>query len=57
MDYKNRCRTCLGSEKEMRHIHTCVRIAGEEVHLSDILQNFYNYKVIVRVIVITNTSE
>ncbi|CAH0702227.1 unnamed protein product [Spodoptera exigua] len=45
MDYKNRCRTCLGSEKEMRHIHTCVRIAGEEVHLSDILQNFYNYKV------------
>lgn len=45
MDYKNRCRTCLGSDKEMRHIHSQIRIAGNDVHLTDILQNFYNFKV------------
>lgn len=44
MDYKSRCRTCLGQEKEMRHIHSTVRISGSDIHLSDILQNFYNYK-------------
>lgn len=45
MDYKKCCRTCLGSEKEMRHIHASIKIAGDEVRLSDILENFYNFKV------------
>ncbi|XP_023955166.2 zinc finger protein 26 [Bicyclus anynana] len=45
MSYKDRCRTCLGHEKEMRHVHTTISIAGESVRLSDILLNFYNYTV------------
>ncbi|CAH2232653.1 jg5280 [Pararge aegeria aegeria] len=45
MNYKDRCRTCLGREKEMRHVHTTITIAGDDVRLSDILQNFYNYTV------------
>ncbi|KPI92947.1 Zinc finger protein 26 [Papilio xuthus] len=40
----NRCRTCLGSDKEMRHVHTKISISGESVSLSDILLNFYSYK-------------
>ncbi|XP_047506933.1 gastrula zinc finger protein XlCGF17.1-like isoform X2 [Pieris napi] len=39
------CRTCLGEGKEMKHIHTIIYIAGNDVRLSDILLNFYNYKV------------
>lgn len=45
MNYKNRCRTCLGSDKEMRHVHAMVSIGGDEVRLSDILQTFYDYTV------------
>ncbi|KAM3963672.1 zinc finger and BTB domain-containing protein 41 [Aphomia sociella] len=45
MNYKNCCRTCLGTSREMRHIHTSISIAGDDVRLSDILQTFYNYKV------------
>ncbi|XP_072939284.1 uncharacterized protein [Epargyreus clarus] len=45
MNYKERCRTCLGKGKEMRHIHTVISIAGEGVRLSDILDNFYHYKI------------
>ncbi|OWR53475.1 PR domain zinc finger protein 5-like [Danaus plexippus] len=45
MNYKDRCRTCLGSGKEMRHVHNIVSITGENVRLSDILENFYNYKI------------
>lgn len=45
MDYKTRCRTCLGCERDMRNIHSAVRIAGEDVHLTEILQKFYNFKV------------
>lgn len=47
MNYKDRCRTCLGSEKEMRHVHSVLSIAGDDVRLSDVLQNFYNYTVII----------
>ncbi|XP_041988070.1 zinc finger protein 486-like [Aricia agestis] len=42
MSYKDRCRACLGSGKEMRHIHSVVTISGDEVRLSDILQSFYD---------------
>lgn len=45
MNYKDRCRTCLGKSKEMRHIHATILIAGNDVRLSDILQNFYDYQV------------
>ncbi|XP_068632789.1 zinc finger protein 625-like [Battus philenor] len=45
MDYKDRCRTCLGKDKEMRHIHTKILISGNNVCLSDILSSFYNYKI------------
>ncbi|KAL4710613.1 hypothetical protein ACJJTC_003249 [Scirpophaga incertulas] len=43
--YKDKCRTCLGFDNNMRHIDTLINITGEDVRLSDILQNFYNYKV------------
>ncbi|CAK1540746.1 unnamed protein product [Leptosia nina] len=39
------CRTCLGEGKEMKHIHSVISIAGDDVRLSDILLHFYNYKV------------
>ncbi|CAK1600652.1 unnamed protein product [Parnassius mnemosyne] len=45
MNYKDCCRTCLGGHKEMRHMHTKISIAGDSVRLSDILFNFYNYKI------------
>ncbi|XP_069356167.1 zinc finger protein 684-like isoform X3 [Maniola hyperantus] len=45
MNHKDRCRTCLSSEKEMRHVHTTITIAGDNVRLSDILHNFYNYSI------------
>ncbi|CAG4949393.1 unnamed protein product [Colias eurytheme] len=45
MDYNNCCRTCLSNGKEMKHIHTVISIAGEDVRLTDILQNFYNYRI------------
>ncbi|XP_063364866.1 zinc finger protein 254-like [Cydia amplana] len=45
MSYKDNCRTCLASGKEMRYIHTTITIGGEDVRMSDILANFYNYKV------------
>lgn len=47
MNYKDRCRTCLGSEKEMRHVHSVLSIAGDDVRVSDVLQNFYNFTVII----------
>ena len=46
MSYKDRCRTCLSSGKEMRHVQSVISIAGDSVRLSDILQKFYNYTVI-----------
>lgn len=45
MNYKNSCRTCLGSKKEMRNINSTIIIGGDEVKILDILLNFYNYKV------------
>ncbi|CAG4999594.1 unnamed protein product [Parnassius apollo] len=45
MNYKDCCRTCLGGDKEMRHMHTKISVAGDKVRLSDILVNFYNYKI------------
>lgn len=45
MNYKDRCRTCLGSEKEMRHVHSVITIAGDDVRVSDVLQNFYNFTI------------
>ncbi|KAG6454622.1 hypothetical protein O3G_MSEX008787 [Manduca sexta] len=44
MSYKNNCRTCLNSEKEMRNINSTILIGGEDIKLSDILQIFYNYQ-------------
>ncbi|CAG9785817.1 unnamed protein product [Diatraea saccharalis] len=45
MNLANKCRTCLGNDEDMRDIHSCVAIAGENICLSDILENFYDYKV------------
>lgn len=42
------CRTCLGEGKEMKYIHTVISITGVDVRLSDILLNFYNYKVCIK---------
>ncbi|CAH0714687.1 unnamed protein product, partial [Brenthis ino] len=45
MSYKDRCRTCLSSGKEMRHVHSVISIAGDDVRLSDVLRNIYNYTI------------
>lgn len=45
MKYKNCCRTCLDGSKDLRHINSVITIAGSEIHLTDILKNFYNYEV------------
>ncbi|XP_053612480.1 zinc finger protein 699-like [Plodia interpunctella] len=45
MDYKDRCRTCMAANKEMRHVNAIISIAGDEVSLADILETFYQYKI------------
>ncbi|KAI8422787.1 hypothetical protein MSG28_006532 [Choristoneura fumiferana] len=45
MNFKDSCRTCLTSGKEMRYIHTVISISGENVRVSDILENFYKFKI------------
>ncbi|RVE54719.1 hypothetical protein evm_000486 [Chilo suppressalis] len=45
MNLVDKCRTCLGSDNHMRHIHSCIKIAGEDIRFSEILENFYDYKV------------
>ncbi|XP_013187152.2 zinc finger protein 39 [Amyelois transitella] len=45
MDFKDRCRTCLATNKDMRPIRTAITIAGDEVSLVDILDTFYQYKI------------
>ncbi|KAG7305898.1 hypothetical protein JYU34_008449 [Plutella xylostella] len=45
MSYKNCCLTCLSTSKETRNIHTAISISGDDIRLSDILLNFYNFKI------------
>ncbi|XP_028030871.1 zinc finger protein 62-like isoform X1 [Bombyx mandarina] len=45
MNYKDKCRTCLGSSTDMRSISSSISIGGRDVQFAEILLNFYSYQV------------